>query len=41
LDRPVVQPLDVDGRPKDAAIDLGAIAPEQLAIVRPVATSTG
>ena len=41
VDRPTVQPLQVDGRPKDDPIDLAGVPADQLAIVRPLATATG
>jgi HD-GYP domain-containing protein (c-di-GMP phosphodiesterase class II) len=41
VDRPTVQPLHGDGRPKGDAIDLAAVPADEVAIVRPLATATG
>ncbi len=41
LNRPTVQPLDADGRPAGAAIDLATVAESTLTVVRPIASATG
>ena len=41
IDRPLVRPLDVDGRPKGDAILLADLPADALAVVRPLATATG
>ena len=41
VDRPVVQPLDAEGEPKQKPIDLGRLNKQQLAVVRPIASATG
>lgn len=41
LDKPVLQPLDTEGRPKGDPIDLATLKPGELSVVRPLATATG
>lgn len=41
VDRPLVQPMDPEGRPKGPAVDLSQLRPQELNVLRPMASPTG